>query len=188
MWLSVFIIKLVVDVRFLDTVVAWNGQFGSNFYLNKFTNEGSHQTLFWEKVKIPQTTQTLHTFSDILVFVSVFVFIVVPVFVIIFVFSIFNMISITFCNILRGFSNLWRFWASIFAIKYLTSWKATRQIMFSKMLTKSKESDRTPPYPIGKKYPLFPQISFDGSTCKDKDKDLLLFLPNIQLDKNTKRR
>ena len=71
MWLSVFIIKLVVDVRFLDTVVAWNGQFGSNFYLNKFTNEGSHQTLFWEKVKIPQTTQTLHTFSDILAFVFV---------------------------------------------------------------------------------------------------------------------
>ena len=145
MWLSVFIIKLVVDVRFLDTVVARNGQFGSNFYLNKFTNEGSHQTLFWEKVKVPQTTQTLHTFSDILAFVFVFVFAVVPVFVIIFVFSIFNMISITFCNILRGFSNLWRFWASIFAIKYLTSWKATRQIMFSKMLTKSKESDRTPP-------------------------------------------
>ena len=151
--------------------------------------KGGIKRYFGEKLRYPkqlQHSQTLHTFSDILVFVSVFVFIVVPVFVIIFVFSIFNMISITFCNILRGFSNLWRFWASIFAIKYLTSWKATRQIMFSKMLTKSKESDRTPPYPIGKKYPLFPQISFDGSTCKDKD--LLLFLPNIQLDKNTKRR
>ena len=115
--------------------------------------KGGIKRYFGEKLRYPkqlQHSQTLHTFSDILVFVSVFVFIVVPVFVIIFVFSIFNMISITFCNILRGFSNLWRFWASISAIKYLTCWKATRQIMFSKMLTKSKESDRTPPYPIGK--------------------------------------
>ena len=80
MWLSVFIIKLVVDVRQM---------------------KGGIKRYFGKKLCYPeqlQHSQTLHTFSDILVFVSIFVFVVVPVFVI-----IFDMISITFCDILRGF-------------------------------------------------------------------------------------